>query len=41
MNYVLEYIQEIESGKTTVNKKVRKLYCDILKPIIEGKSDKY
>lgn len=41
MNYVLEYIQEIESGKTTVNKKVRKLYCEILKPIIEGKSDKY
>lgn len=41
MNYVKEYIDAIEKGSIKVNRKVKKLYCEILKPIIEDKNEKY
>lgn len=41
MNYVQEYIDKIESGEILVPKKVRKLYIDILKPIINDEHPKY
>lgn len=41
MNYTLEYIQQIESNKIRVNWKIRKWYCEFIKPILLGKSKKY
>ncbi len=40
-NYVAEYIEKIESGEIVVGKKVKQLYVDMLKPIIEDKDEKY
>lgn len=41
MNYVQEYISKIESGEINTNWKIKKWYCNHIKPILEGKSDKY
>ena len=40
-NYVLEYINKIESGEIIVGKKVRTLYLKILKPIVLDEHPKY
>ena len=41
MNYVQEYIDKIESGEIIVSKKVKKLYLNIIKPIIHDEHPKY
>ncbi len=41
MDYVSEYIRAIESGEILVNRKIRKWYCEHIKPIIEGTNEKY
>lgn len=41
MNYVLEYIEKIESGEILVSKKVKKWYVNKIKPIILDQDEKY
>lgn len=41
MSFVSEYIDKIENGEIRVCKKIRKVYCEIIKPIIEDKSQAY
>ena len=40
-NFIAEYIHEIESGKIIVSKKVRKVYIEWFKPIINDEDPKY
>ena len=37
MNYVMQYIEAIESGEIVVSKWIRIFYCQMMKPIIENK----
>lgn len=41
INWIAQYIEEIETGKTIVPKKVKQLYLGKIKPIVEGKDPKY
>jgi len=41
MNYISEYIEKIETGEILVSKKIKKLYLQILKPIVEDKDPDY
>jgi phage terminase large subunit-like protein len=41
MNYVKEYIDKIKSGEIVVSKKVRKLYLNIIEPIINDNHPVY
>lgn len=41
MNYVQRYIDKIKSGEILVSKKVRKLYLNIIEPIIKDEDPKY
>lgn len=41
MNYVSEYINKIESGQILVSEKVRRLYLNIIKPIIDDEHPLY
>lgn len=41
MNYIREYIEKIETGEILVSKKIKKLYLQIIKPIVEDKDPDY
>jgi hypothetical protein len=41
MSYIIEYANKIESGEIVVCKKIKRLYCEILRPIVEGKSKEW
>lgn len=41
MNYVTEYIDKIRSGEIITSNKVKKLYLEIIEPIINGSSANY
>jgi phage terminase large subunit-like protein len=41
MNYVIEYINKIESGNILVSEKVKRLYLNIIKPIINDEHPLY
>jgi phage terminase large subunit-like protein len=41
MNYVQEYIDKIKSGEIIVSKKVKKLYLNIIEPVLKDEHPKY
>lgn len=41
MNYVREYIEKIKSGEVIVSRKVKKLYFNIIEPVINDEHPKY
>lgn len=41
MNYISEYIEKIETGEILVSKRIKQLYLQIIKPIVEDKDPDY
>ena len=41
MNYIQEYIDKIRSGEIITSKKVKKLYFNIIEPIIKDQDPTY
>lgn len=41
MDYLKEYIDKIESKEITVSKRIYQFYVNVIKPIVEDKSEKY
>lgn len=41
MNYIKQYCDAIQNGDIVVGKYIRKLYCDILLPIVENKDPRW
>lgn len=41
MNYISEYIEKIETGEILVSKRIKQLYLQLIKPIVEDKDPDY
>lgn len=41
MNYITEYIEKIETGEILVSKRIKQLYLQIIKPIVEDQDPNY